>query len=214
MALNNPIVGAKGLWELNEPYNTLLPVNMALSCTAISNYGQLYAMGIDVYETYYKPHSISQEVFKQHQDEEGRIVFLSTDAGVRYSFPLHYLHSYPIGQGVNYASIGIGIRLGALPLNTNLALMVEQLREVCNLNTGVAIQIETMALSDTMVVSNEEHARLEKARAAKKREQTPSLEKITNLTEQTRRLQTELRIAEEKVIQLDNEVKALKARQP
>ena len=93
--LNNPTVGSKGLWELKAPFNSLLPVNTALECTAISNYGQLIAIGIDPYETYYKKHEIPEATYREHMETEGRIVFLRTDSGQRYSFPLHYLVSYP-----------------------------------------------------------------------------------------------------------------------
>ena len=61
MALNNPTVGSRGLWELKTPYQSYLPVNTTLECTAITNYGQLFSMGIDPYQTYYQKYNISKE---------------------------------------------------------------------------------------------------------------------------------------------------------
>lgn len=214
MSLNSPTVGSKGLWELNEPFNSLLPVNTALTCTAISNYPQLYSMGVDVYETYYRPYGLSNELYKEHMGGEGRIVFLKTDAGRSFSFPLHYLVSYPIGTGVNYVSMGLGIRLGALPVNTNLEMMIEQIREVCNLNVGVEIHIEKLALSEITIIDNASHDRLVKARAAKKKQATPALEKVQKLIETDAAKSEKLRLAEEKVIELVQEVARLKAQRP
>lgn len=210
-SLNNPTVGSKGLWELKAPFNSLLPVNTALECTAISNYGQLIAIGIDPYETYYKKHEIPEATYKEHMETEGRIVFLRTDSGQRYSFPLHYLVSYPIGTGVNYVSMGIGIRLGALPLNTNLDLLIEQIKELCNLNVGVEIHAETMALSEIHIISNQDHERIKSVRETRKREQTPALAKITELAKRDADKGAKLKIAEEKVIELANKVATLEA---
>ena len=39
--MSQPLVGSRGLWELKEPYNNLLPLNTALTCTAVSEYNQL-----------------------------------------------------------------------------------------------------------------------------------------------------------------------------
>ncbi len=211
MALNNPVVGSKGLWKLNKPFDSLLPVNTALTCTAISNYGQLHAMGIDPYETYYLPHDISKEDYQKHFDGDGRIVFLRTDSGIRYSFPLHYLDTYPIGTGINYVSMGVGVRLGAVPVNVNLELLLEQIRELCHLNVGVEVQAEFLALSEIMMVDNAEHDRLENARAARKKSSTPALERIATLINTDKEKSKKLRIAEEMVITQYNYILALEA---
>lgn len=209
--LKNPVVGSKGLWELKAPFDSLLPTNTALTCTAISNYGQLYAIGIDPWVEYYQPKSIDEETYKSHSDE-GRIIFLKTDSGQRYSFPLHYLESYPIGTGVNYVSMGIGVRLGALPVNEKgIDLLVQQFQELANLTVGVDIHAEVMALSDISIVDNASHERLKKAREAKKRQNTPSLQKIADLGNLNTELTKKLKLAETKVIEQDTEIRELKA---
>ena len=206
MALNNPSVGAKGLWKLKDPYGSYLPVNTSLTCTAISNYGQLVAMGMDPFDLFYKPYGIDKAIYQEHFDGEGRIVFLKTDNGKRYSFPLHYLVSYPIGTGVNYVSMGIGIRLGALPVNTNLELLITQIKELCNLNVGVDIHVESCALSEINIIDNTDHVRLENARAAKKKAQTPALAKASTLLDTNKEISNKLKYAENKVIEQHNRI--------
>lgn len=207
--LANPIVGSKGLWKLNTPFDSLLPVNTTLTCTAISNYGQLHAMGIDVYETYYQKYGLAESLYKNHQDNDGRIVFVKTDNGVRYSFPLHYLDSFPTGTGINYVSTGILVRLGALPANHPVETLIQQIKEVCHLSVGVEVQVETAALSEIKLISESEHQRLLKARAAKQREQTPTLEKLTQLIKSDRDKTAKLTLAETELIKKTNEVQQL-----
>ena len=213
--LNNPVVGCKGLWELKSPFESLLPTNSSLTCTAISNYSQLYSMGIDVWATYYNPNGISKVVYQEHLDGEGRIVFLKSDSGKSYSFPLHYLTSFPVGTGVDYVSFGIGVRLGALPTNDDkVELLTQQIKELANLTCGVDVQVEFMALSDIFIVENASHERLLKARAAKKTEQTPSLERILDLSTKLTDITNKLSLAETKIIEQANEIVELKKKIP
>lgn len=215
--LNNPTVGSRGLWKLNNPFHNLLPVNTPLTCTAISNYGQLINMGTDVLATYYRKYSLPDSLFQEHMDKEGRIIFLKTDPGTVYSFPLHYLESYPIGTGVAYVTMGIGIRLGALPKDENIEALIEQFQELANLQLGVDIQAESMVLSDIYIVDNVDHERIKNVRKEKKKEKKPTLERLLELTNTGEGIKTKLRIAEEKVIEyynkiqeLENEIKRLK----
>lgn len=211
-SLKNPVVGAKGLWKLKEPFNNYLPVNTALTCTAVSNYGQCLAMGIDPYMQYYRDRNIDQTTYQEHFDGDGRVIFLKSDNGSCYSFPLHYLISFPIGTGVNYANMGLGIRLGALPIDTNLELLCEQIKELCHLNIGTTSKVNVMVLSEINIIENAEHERLTNARKAKKKAQTPTLEKIANLTDTNKEIAAKLKIAEAKVLELYTENQTLKNR--
>lgn len=211
MALNNPTVGSRGLWELKTPYQSYLPVNTTLECTAITNYGQLFSMGIDPYQTYYQKYNISKEDYKKHSDEGGRIIFLRTDSGQIYSFPLHYLISYPIGTGVNYCSIGIGLRLGALPLNTNVEAYIQKVEELADSMLGVNVQAETMALSEIMIVDNASHVRLEKVRKQRTKDHRATLDQLDEANRAKKVLSDKLGLVERKTIELSNRILDLEA---
>lgn len=210
MALNNPTVGSRGLWELKTPFQSYLPLNTTLECTAITNYGQLFSMGIDPYVTYYQKHNISKKDYQKHSDDGGRIIFLRTDSGQVYSFPLHYLVSYPIGTGVNYCSIGIGLRLGALPLNTNVDPLIQKFEELADSMLGVNVQAETMALSEIMIVDNTSHDRLEKVRKQKMKDYKSTLVLLTEANEAKKVLADKLELIERKAIEQNNEILRLK----
>lgn len=210
MALSNPTVGSRGLWELKTPFQSYLPLNTTLECTAITNYGQLFSMGIDPYVTYYQKYNLSKEDYQKHSDEGGRIIFLRTDSGQVYSFPLHYLVSYPIGTGVNYCSIGIGLRLGAMPLNTNVDPLIQKFEELADSMLGVNVQAETMALSEIMIVDNTSHDRLEKARKQRMKDNKSTLAQLTEANEAKKVLTDKLGLAERKVIEQYNEILRLK----
>ena len=210
MALNNPTVGSRGLWELKTPFQSYLPLNTTLECTAITNYGQLFSMGIDPYVTYYQKYNIPKEDYQKHSDDGGRIIFLRTDSGQVYSFPLHYLVSYPIGTGVNYCSIGIGLRLGALPLNTNVDPLIQKFEELADSMLGVNVQAETMALSEIMIVDNTSHDRLEKARKQKMKDYKSTLALLTEANESKKVLADKLELIERKAIEQNNEILRLK----
>lgn len=210
MALSNPTVGSRGLWELKTPFQSYLPLNTTLECTAVTNYGQLFSMGIDPYTTYYQKHEISKEDYQKHSDDGGRIIFLRTDAGQVYSFPLHYLVSYPIGTGVNYCSLGIGLRLGALPVNTNVEPLIQKLEELVDYTLGINVQAETMALSEIIIVDNTSHDRLEKARKQRMKDNKSTISQLAEATEAKKVLTDKLSLVERKAIEQHNEILRLK----
>lgn len=201
MALKSPTVGSKGLWQLNGPYETKLPVNVAMECTAISNYNQLGAMGIDVYETYYKALDIDQNIYLEHM-KDGCIVFVKTDTNNRYAFPLHYLERYPIGTGVEYVSFGVGMRLGALPLDTDTEGLKQALKETVEAFTGTDTDIVLQALSEIYIIDNEQHEKLVKARANLRKEVPVKSDVIDSLTNTVKELRVKLKMAEDELVKL------------
>lgn len=201
MALKSPTVGSKGLWQLNGPYETKLPVNVAMECTAISNYNQLGAMGVDVYETYYKALDIDQSVYLEHL-KDGCIVFVKTDTNNRYAFPLHYLDRYPIGTGVQYVSFGVGMRLGALPLDTDTDGLKRVLKEAVEAFTGAETDIVLQALSEIYIIENEQHEKLVKARENLRKEIPVKSDVIDNLTNTVKELKVKLKLAEDELVKL------------
>lgn len=201
MALKSPTVGSKGLWQLNGPYETKLPVNVAMECTAISNYNQLGAMGVDVYETYYKALDIEQSVYLEHL-KDGCIVFVKTDTNNRYAFPLHYLDRYPIGTGVQYVSFGVGMRLGALPLDTDTEGLKRALKETVEAFTGAETDIVLQALSEIYIIENEQHEKLVKARENLRKEVPVKSDVIDNLTNTVKELKVKLKLAEDELVKL------------
>ena len=201
MALKSPTVGSKGLWQLNGPYETKLPVNVAMECTAISNYNQLGAMGVDVYETYYKALDIDQNVYLEHM-KDGCIVFVKTDTNNRYAFPLHYLERYPIGTGVQYVSFGVGMRLGALPLDTDTNGLKQALKETVEAFTGTDADIVLQALSEIYIIDNEQHEKLVKARANLRKEVPVKSDVIDSLTNTVKELRVKLKMAEDELVKL------------
>lgn len=201
MALKSPTVGSKGLWQLNGPYETKLPVNVAMECTAISNYNQLGAMGVDVYETYYKALDIDQSVYLEHL-KDGCIIFVKTDTNNRYAFPLHYLDRYPIGTGVQYVSFGVGMRLGALPLDTDTDGLKRVLKEAVEAFTGAETDIVLQALSEIYIIENEQHEKLVKARENLRKEIPVKSDVIDNLTNTVKELKVKLKLAEDELVKL------------
>lgn len=201
MALKSPTVGSKGLWQLNGPYETKLPVNVAMECTAISNYNQLGAMGVDVYETYYKALDIDQSVYLEHL-KDGCIVFVKTDTNNRYAFPLHYLDRYPIGTGVQYVSFGVGMRLGALPLDTDTEGLKRALKETVEAFTGAETDIVLQALSEICIIENEQHEKLVKARENLRKEVPVKSDIIDDLTNTVKELKVKLKLAEDELVKL------------
>lgn len=107
--------------------------------------------------------------------------------------------------------MGIGVRLGAMPVNTSIELLIQQIEELVHLNVGVETHTEAMILSEQVIVDNAEHTRLEKVRAAKKKASTPALQRIETLTESKKQIEVKLNLAESKVIEQDAKIKALEA---
>ena len=106
--------------------------------------------------------------------------------------------------------MGIGLRLGAMPLNTNLDPLVQKFEELADSMLGVNVQAETMALSEIMIVDNTSHDRLEKARKQRMKDNKSTLVQLTEATEAKKVLTDKLGLAERKVIEQYNEIMRLK----
>ena len=202
MSMSQPLVGSRGLWELKEPYNNLLPLNTALTCTAVSEYNQLEKIGIDTYTDYYVKYSIDINTYKEHIEDNARIIFVKDDKGKTFSFPLHYLNSYPIGTGVGYQSTGIFVRLGALPLGTSVEPLITQINDLITLTLGVKSHTEAAAISNVYFISNEDHVRIENSRKNLIKEKAPALVALYDMSNEVNELKTKLNIAEREVIRL------------
>lgn len=210
MDFNTPTLDSSGLWKLTAPYDTLLPLNTPLRCTGISNYELVNAKGVNVLKTYYEAKSLTPELYKTHLNDGGKIVYLKTKQGKEYSFPLHYLAEFPIGTGVAYCSHGIGVRLQALPRDLPLEVLTQQIQDLVTLTLGVQAQVETMVLSEVVMIKNEDHQRLTEARKALIKEKTPALQLIYDLKESNATLLKQREIAELQVIKLLEENAQLK----
>ena len=105
---------------------------------------------------------------------------------------------------------GIGLRLGAMPLNTNVDPLIQKFEELADSMLGVNVQAETMALSEIMIVDNTSHDRLEKARKQRMKDNKSTLVQLTEATEAKKVLTDKLGLAERKVIEQYNEILRLK----
>ena len=209
MDLNVPTIDSEGTWVLKTPYNTMLPLNTPLSCTGVSNYGLLVNKGVNVLKDYYLAMNLTEALYKQHFADGGKIIFVKTKQGKQYSFPLHYLDSFPVGTGVGYCSHGIGIRLQALPIDQPLDAFIQQIADLCKLTFGVNSQIETTVLSEVVFVSNDQHERFKKGRETLIEENTPALKVIYDLKESNASLLQQREIAERQVIKQQERIKEL-----
>lgn len=169
-----PAINSVGIFKLKEPFVNLINEKRMYTCIAVRKLEELMAIGDFPYEKYYKPRNITEDIFNKDVNNQVCLITLQNDSGDLFQFPSSYLLSFPIPNGIKYANLGMGIHLGALPIDIDLSLLKQEIEKLVTSHLGVQATCKSMVLSNPEIISNDNHNSISKARANKIKE-TPFL---------------------------------------
>jgi hypothetical protein len=160
-----PNLGASGVIKLKDPFAGLCAANTPYTVTSIQTLQDIVADGQDPFALYYSPFGLDQTVYAQDINDRVCIVSLTPSDGDVVRVPNSYLISLPIAMGIPYATMMVGINLGALPQDLSLAYFMTQVAELAHDLLGVDnAAVRAMRASSLTYLSVDDAATIEAAR--------------------------------------------------
>jgi len=127
-------INTYGIFTVASPF-TIASGNYR--CGSVQLISALVSSGVDVYNTYYAPNSISSAAFNTDLANGVTIVVLIPDSGATVSIPSSYITSAPTDLAVPYSKIVLSIDIGLLPDSLDLTQLMNDLSELAQTEMGI-----------------------------------------------------------------------------
>jgi hypothetical protein len=160
-----PTFGAVGVVTLKEPFTGLVAPGLQYKVTALRMLQDILAEGDDPFEKHYAAYEIPEEKFLEDVRDGVCIISLTSPLGETINVPNSYLANLPVGTGIPYATMMVGVNLGALPTDLNLGYFMTKVKELANDLLGVSnADVKALKASSITYMSVEDSAAIETAR--------------------------------------------------
>lgn len=160
-----PLINTSGVFEVEKPF--FVESKRVYEVVAIREFDDIWLQGGDVYEEYYKPKGLSQEIYERDYGLGATIVTLKSNIGIVH-VPDTYIVSYPKLGYTNYKHVVISADLGAIADTLNLEALLTDVKELVAKHVGVTSTVRIHTAPTTNALTREEAASLEKQRAGVK----------------------------------------------
>lgn len=171
-----PSLHQRGFYEFKLPWKAVEGVSY--ECIAIRTFGDIYKLGIDVYETYYKRVGLEEGKDGFTFDTEAKaganiITLKGTDSSVLY-VPDTYITRLPDETLIPYSEVVLATSLGALPDELNLDEVKAEMAEVVGKHLNIKTTIEVGIIPLLKNPTKDEHDLLEKTRLGNSMDPRPN----------------------------------------
>lgn len=191
-----PELNTSGTFEFESPFATQFVKEGIYTTVAIRRFADIVNAGGDVFKTHYEPFGIPETRYQQDSDAGVAIITLRSTSGRFQHVPSSYIKTFPIGGGIPYTAMVMGVNLGAIPDQLDLTLLTTRIQQLVQDTLGIPTpEVKLGAISPKTMVSQTQHADYEAARVQNIRERPTDAAKVVAL--------------ESKVDQLTQENKAL-----
>lgn len=206
MAVNNrlPMINATGIWELRAPFDTMLSKVARYTCISVTKLEKLESLGEEPYENHYAPYSLDKTAYQEDLTAQVCIITVRSESGQLYAFPSSYLVSFPSGNGVEYAVIGLTAILGPLPVDTNLAEIKARMKELVRDTVGVENDVYSMIVSTPEVLAFDTHEAMTASRRLNIKESTTDGARVKSLERELNEARARIKALEKGLIDLKN----------
>lgn len=198
--ITTPSIGMSGVFELKDPFHTLLIAQVSYTCRSLRTLSDIAASGEQIWERYYEPYKVSIEAYQQDLTNNVCIVGLQAGTGEWAYVPESFIASVPDPNGVMYTPVMLGVYLGAVEDTFSLDGLQAQIESLVQATLGVKPQIKGVAAGQSVILSHEEHDRLVAARASLKTSHESDYARAA-------RLERELTQAKDKIMSLETYIK-------
>lgn len=162
-----PEIGSVGRFVFKDPFSKLFPPDTVFSCQSVRKYNELLERNEEIFEVHYKPNGLTQDQYDQDVLDDISLISLQASTGGWHHVPSTYLLSYPNTNGVIYTRIVLGVGLGAIPDNLDLKGITATIAGIVYDQLGITSEIKPIAVSQSTVLSHEDHAKIEEIRSSK-----------------------------------------------
>lgn len=161
-----PTVGMTGRYTLQEPYTALCNPNVVYTCTAVSSIAGAIAQGGDPLQEVYLANGDSQASYDADAAKNHCLVTLQAGSGLVITVPNGALVTLPDADGILYTGMMLGISLSALPVDTDLSTLKNEIVDLVYHYQGVRSTVYLAITSAASLVPHATHALVESARRA------------------------------------------------
>lgn len=159
-----PPLSATGLYRVSAPFDSVLLSNRSYTCMAIRRLSDFIGLGVDPYDTYYKPLNIDEAKYKTDYANNECIISLQSTDGSWVYVPSSYILSYPELNGIPYSRVGLFADLGALPDSLDLTYAKAKVADVLAALLGIPVSVSTVVTSARTLISQNDHLTAEATR--------------------------------------------------
>lgn len=156
-----PMINSRGMFEVESPYE--LDKKKIYEVVAIREFDDLYAEHINIFETYYEPYGLSEDIYTRDAKLGAAIISIRGEDGVHY-IPDTYIVSYPELGMANYYHAVLSISLGPVNRTVNLKGLQGELASICSKFLGVNATVKLHTAPLTYALTNTEAKQLEQVR--------------------------------------------------
>lgn len=152
-----PTINSKGIYSFKSPFDSYTKPNEEYTCHGIRSLKEMEESDLDPLNLIYKAVNLSETEYQSDlYNNVPIIVFL--DAGNNYYYiPANKINSTPTEDGIKYQELMVAATLGYIPINMDLTLLTEILKDSITETTGVTTTIEYLKTSPITIVPTEEH---------------------------------------------------------
>lgn len=161
-----PTIGAKGLYTLRAPFDTMLLNGVLYEPVEIRSLDAIIAAGLDPYTEYYEPKELTKEQYQADYEKGTYIISFRADSGNWAHVPSTYIDGSPDIGGVPYRSMLLVAYLAPVPDSLDLTFLQNRMKDLVFDTLGVQAEIRPVIASPSSIISQTEHDALESARAA------------------------------------------------
>ena len=160
-----PQIGATGKYQLQTPFDAQIKENAVYTCIAVRRLGDFVSIGRDPKALYYDANELGDNAWERDSlDPDVCIVTLVSKAKQTIYVPTTYILSYPDLGGIPYTVRLLGINLGAIPDTMDLSNLITSIENLVKDTVGIESTAQTVAVSETKIISQEDHETIEDAR--------------------------------------------------
>lgn len=159
-----PQIGELGLYTLMHPYDVLLTPKTVYTCQSIRTLNDYISNGESVYEKFYAPLGVNNELYQKDLIENVFVVGLQAGTGEWVYVPSSFISKAPENNGIKYIPVVMGVSLGAIPDEYNLESLTLQFKDLVKATLGIEPEVKAVLVGSAKWFSEQEHELINSAR--------------------------------------------------
>lgn len=197
---NTPSINTGGLFTLTTPFK--VKPNTDYRVIALRNYSEMLSEYVDIYETFYKPKSIGEDIYKEDLSVEATMVTLVSEYGEILHVPDTFIAKFPDNNIADIVHVVASISLGPLPRNMDLSHLKQSIAEVASAVIGkeATVKLHTGPVSKSLTI--EESNAIEKSRRAQVSNRDTAYSKVAKLEGVNQSLRNHIKVLEAEIARL------------
>lgn len=156
-----PTINTVGVFKVEKPF--FVESKRVYEVVAIREFDDIWLQGGDVYEEYYKPNGLSEEIYERDVKLGATIVTLKSKVGNVY-IPDTFIESFPKLGYLNYKHVILSVDIGAVSDDINLDALIADLKELASKHVGVTAKVKKHTAPTANALTRDEVKSLEKQR--------------------------------------------------